>query len=182
MSYRSEGERRSVVSQLDSLDTHADMCHQSLSWGSCCKDVSYRRQSVPQSSVRSIVSVPVLASAVILSFLVGGREETTTRSSSLSSSSMRSLLCSCLILICSSWRAFPSQCVFPSSEEGKCTFCLRTTSSSSSRVRLSSGRSSNGTGLGLLGMRRRVCRSPIRVSIVLVYLYRRTHCANGIGS
>jgi len=47
------------------------------------------------------------------------------------------------------------------------TFCLRHNSRSSSRVRLSSGRSSNGIGLGLLGMRQEVCRSSVGVSIAL---------------
>ncbi|KAH0358201.1 hypothetical protein KCU83_g30, partial [Aureobasidium melanogenum] len=51
-----------------------------------------------------MVSIPVSASAVILSFLGGGREEIIVSSSSSSSSSMRSLLSSCLITACSSWR------------------------------------------------------------------------------
>jgi hypothetical protein len=66
---------------------------------SCRGGTFCRRLIVSQSSVRSIVSIPALAFAEILRFLVGGSEETTITSSSLSSSSTRSLLSSCLIAI-----------------------------------------------------------------------------------
>jgi hypothetical protein len=130
-----------------------------------------RRYSMAQSSVRSIASMPVVTFVEILSFLVGGREETTIRPSSLSSSSIRSLLNSFLIATTSSRRAYSSQCELLLSEECQCTFCLRNSSRSSSRVRLSSGRSSNAIGLGLLGTRPRVWRSSDELSIVIISLF-----------